>query len=183
MAQFTLGTMYHLGEGIPRDFAQALKWIQLGAEQGYAHAQYNLGHMYFTGEGVKHAPAVGFKWFHRAAEQGLSDAQYNLGSMYWQGMGVQQDNHEAVKWLQRAADQSPTCTEALDMMQDDNAIPTPPPGTTITTILLTSAKASKYNSRTGKVVAQPFTKPGRAAVLLDGEVSPISFKLKNLQIV
>ena len=74
---------------------------------------------------------------------------------------------------------------ALDTLQQHNFIPTPPPGTTITTILLTSANAAKYNDRTGRVVSPTdgaAIKPGRAAVLLDGEAAPISFKLKNLQI-
>ena len=70
-------------------------------------------------------------------------------------------------------------------MQQANVIPTPPPGTTITTILLTSAKAAKYNNKTGRVVTPTegvAIKPGRAAVLLDGEAAPISFKLMNVRV-
>ena len=73
----------------------------------------------------------------------------------------------------------------IDLMQQGNGIPTPPPGTTVTAILLTSANAAKYNTKTGRVVAPTVgaaIKPGRAAVLLDGEAAPISFKLKNLRV-
>lgn len=63
-------------------------------------------------------------------------------------------------------------------------LPTPPEGTMVVTTLLISAK---YNNRTGRVVAAPregvAIKPGRAAVLLDGEAKPISFKAMNLRIV
>jgi hypothetical protein len=69
-------------------------------------------------------------------------------------------------------------------MQNGNLIPTPPSGTTVTTILLASAASSQYNSRSGVVMAPTSDiKPGRAAVLLDGETKPISFKLKNLQVI
>ena len=44
----------------------------------------------------------------------------------------------------------------------------------------------KYNSRKGIVVVlpegQPAVKVGRAAVLLEGEAKPLSFKLMNLRI-
>lgn len=60
-----------------------------------------------------------------------------------------------------------------------------PPGTRVTVVLLASAKALKYNSRKGIVVepreGQPAAKVGRAAVLIEGEVKPIAFKLKNLR--
>ena len=69
------------------------------------------------------------------------------------------------------------------MMQEHNYIPTPAPGNTVTTILLTSPASSQYNNRSGIVVAPTSTiKPGRAAVLLDGETNALAFKLKNLQI-
>ena len=75
----------------------------------------------------------------------------------------------------------------LSDVQDLNAIPTPPPGTRVTVILLASAAAAlKYNTRKGTVVAlpegQPAVKVGRAAVLMEGETKLISFKLMNLQI-
>ena len=77
------------------------------------------------------------------------------------------------------------CSQSLDDLQQANLIPTPPPGTAVTTILLTSANAAKYNNRTGRVVEPTegaAIKPGRAAVLLDGEAAPISFKLMNLRV-
>ena len=113
-------------------------------------------------------------------------AQHNLGLMYAKGIGVEQDFAEALKWLQLAASQGfKGALTNLDVLQQGKVIPTPPPGTAVTTILLTSANAAKYNSMTGKVVEPTegaAIKHGRAAVLLDGEAAPISFKLMNLQI-
>jgi len=42
-AQNSLGIRYDTGEGVPQDYAEAVKWYRLAAEQGYAAAQFNLG--------------------------------------------------------------------------------------------------------------------------------------------
>ncbi len=42
-AQVNLGVMYTLGFGVPQDYAEAMKWYRLAAEQGLAGGQYNLG--------------------------------------------------------------------------------------------------------------------------------------------
>jgi TPR repeat protein len=51
-AQFDLGVMYELGQGVPQDGKTAVKWYRLAAEQGLADAQFNLGVMYAEGRGV-----------------------------------------------------------------------------------------------------------------------------------
>ena len=48
----TSGSCHATGEGVPKDAAEAVRWVRLAAEQGYATAQSNLGLMYATGEGV-----------------------------------------------------------------------------------------------------------------------------------
>ena len=45
-AQGHLGFMYRTGQGIPQDFAEAIKWYRLAAEQGDDYSQYDLGVMY-----------------------------------------------------------------------------------------------------------------------------------------
>jgi TPR repeat protein len=51
-AQNDLARRYHLGEGVPKDFAEALKWYRLSAEQGEPSAQNSIGVCYERGEGV-----------------------------------------------------------------------------------------------------------------------------------
>ncbi len=51
-AQLSLGSMYHLGQGVPQDYAEAVRWYRKAAEQGYAIAQNSLGSMYHLGQGV-----------------------------------------------------------------------------------------------------------------------------------
>ena len=104
-AQYNLGVMYHKGDGVPQDYAQAAKWFRLAADQGFAQAQFNLGVMYFNGDGVRKNYAQAVKWYRLAADQGYALAQSNLGVMYAKGQGVPQDAAQTVKWLRRAADQ------------------------------------------------------------------------------
>ena len=104
-AQFSLGLMYELGQGVPQDYAEAVKWYRMAAEQGHAAAQFNLGLMYAEGQGVTQDHTEAVKWYRLAAEQGYAGAQYNLGFMYAKGQGVTQDYTEAHKWFNLAASQ------------------------------------------------------------------------------
>lgn len=45
-AQNKLGHMYEYGRGVPRNYAEALKWFRKAADQDFPEAQYNLGVMY-----------------------------------------------------------------------------------------------------------------------------------------
>ena len=104
-AQFDLGLMYNNGQGVPKDYAEAVKWFRLAADQGFAKGQNGLGLMYNIGQGVPKDYAEAVKWYRLAAEQGNDFAQYALGNAYRYGDGVEQDFAEAVKWWQLAAEQ------------------------------------------------------------------------------
>jgi hypothetical protein len=100
-----VGIMYFNGQGVPQDYAEAVKWYRKAADQGYAEAQTNLGFMYANGHGVPQDYAEAAKWYCKAADQGNVSDQYNLGYMYSKGEGVPQDYAEAAKWYRKAADQ------------------------------------------------------------------------------
>jgi TPR repeat protein len=55
--------MYEFGQGVSQDYAEAVKWYRLAAEQGIAFAQYNLGGMYRKGRGVPQDNAEAVKWW------------------------------------------------------------------------------------------------------------------------
>ena len=78
-AQFSLGVMYRTGEGVPQDYATAMRWYTKAAEQGLAEAQYNLGNMYVSGEGVPRDIVMAYMWFELAAALGDEDAKTNKG--------------------------------------------------------------------------------------------------------
>ena len=100
-AQYILGIRYEYGDGVDQDYAEAIRWIRLSAEQGYSEAQYDLAASFYR-EGNS-TDAV--HWWRLAAEQGHAWSQFNLGGMYGFGEGVPQDDTEAAKWYLLSADQ------------------------------------------------------------------------------
>ena len=73
IAQFRLGSMYALGEGVSQDDAEAKKWFREAADQGYAKAQNDLGEIYLNGGNftkdrrtVRKDYAEALKWFRKA---------------------------------------------------------------------------------------------------------------------
>ena len=107
-AQFMLGDCYYRGEGVEKDFAEAVKWYRKAAEQGNANAHSNLAQLmlgvcYKNGIGVAKDYAEAVKWYRKAAEQGDADAQYMLGGCYRDGEGVEKDFVEAYAWWNLAS--------------------------------------------------------------------------------
>ena len=102
-AQFNLGLMYYLGNGVSQDYTEAAKWYTLAAKQGDAVSQFNLGNMYHDGQGVPQDYKESVKWYSLAAKQGNADAQANLGNRYYQGQGVLADFVIAHMWSNIAA--------------------------------------------------------------------------------
>lgn len=70
-AQFWIGCMYSVGQHMPRDDQEAVKWWRLAASQGHKGAQYNLGLAYLKGEGIEADEAEATKWFSLASRSGL----------------------------------------------------------------------------------------------------------------
>lgn len=64
--QLLLGSIYDLGQGVPQDDAEAVKWYELAANQGSAKGQYQLGAVYARSAQVKD-PFQGYKWLTIAA--------------------------------------------------------------------------------------------------------------------
>jgi len=102
LGQYGLGIMYDLGEGVPQDSEEAVKWYKRSAEQGNPDAQNNLGAMYEIGEGIPRDSKEAVKWYQRAAEQGNFDAPNNLGAMYLAGMGIPRNFVRAYMWFDLA---------------------------------------------------------------------------------
>src|SRR5207249_7973463 len=69
-AQYTLGTIYDQGLGVPRDYREAFRWYTMAANGGHYFAQYNLGGMYHDGQGVPKDDAVAAAWWRKAADAG-----------------------------------------------------------------------------------------------------------------
>ena len=69
-AQFNLGLMYQIGQGVPQDSKEAVRLWRLAAEQGHVSAQNILGVMYAFGEGVIQDKVYAHMWLNIAASTG-----------------------------------------------------------------------------------------------------------------
>jgi hypothetical protein len=76
-AQYNLGQMYRLGQGVPQDYKTAVKWYKLAAERGNSGAQTNLGWMYSNGQGVIQDYVRAHMWWNIAASSGHKNAVKN----------------------------------------------------------------------------------------------------------
>ncbi len=81
-AQFALGRMYHLGNGVPKDYNLARDWYLKAAARSCAGAECNLGYMYHQGLGVPPDRAAALEWFRRAAAHGDTDAKRMLETKF-----------------------------------------------------------------------------------------------------
>lgn len=87
---------------------QALKYLQLAAQEKDAEALARLGEAYLNGRYGLDDPEKALSLLQEAAEAGSGRAMTNLGIMYLDGTGVGQDYATALSWFERA-------TEAGDM--------------------------------------------------------------------
>ena len=104
-AQGNLGIAYLSGQGVQRNYTEALNWLRKAADQNDAQAQANLASMYANGQGIAKNSAEAFRWYRKAAEQGVAGAQYIVAMDYANGVGVAKNETEAVNWFRKAADQ------------------------------------------------------------------------------
>jgi len=108
-AMINIANLYDQGQGVARDQAAALEWLELAAELEDPRAQLELGLAYEKGQGVERDPKRAAEWFRQAAEQGDTTAQFNLGVMLATayGAGLEQssagERAEAAQWLEKAA--------------------------------------------------------------------------------
>jgi TPR repeat protein len=105
-AQFRVGRLYHLGEGVQKNIQNAIHWYESAADADHSMASYNLGVTYDFGEDISKDDAKAFIFYTKAANLCHTSAQRNLGILYaitrtkkrWE-----RDYAEAVKWLMVAS--------------------------------------------------------------------------------
>lgn len=116
-SQSTLGFYYAKGQGVEKDYAEAVKWYRKAAEQGHAGAQHSLGVRYEVGQGVVQDDVEAVKWYRKAAEQNHTDAQYNLGFCYENGQGIAKDSVEAYAWYNLSARKFESAVSSRDSLE------------------------------------------------------------------
>ncbi len=103
-AQFEVGARLAEGKGTQQNFAEAIKWYQRSAQQGFAQAQYRIGTLYERGLGVKTDLARARVWYKRAADQGNVKAMHNLAVLSAGRQTGTPDYATAAQWFTEAAE-------------------------------------------------------------------------------
>ncbi|MDR2367839.1 MAG: SEL1-like repeat protein [Deltaproteobacteria bacterium] len=112
-AQFSLGSIYWLGQGVPEDRGLAAEWWAKAAEQGLFMAQFNMGLLRFAPDLDGPVPldedaTEAFRWFLMAAEQGEVNSQKFVAWAYYAGEGVRPDPAKGFYWYLKASEQGDT---------------------------------------------------------------------------
>jgi TPR repeat protein len=100
-AMIELGVLYGMGQGVPKDPAQARKLFERAAAAGDPRGNTNLAAL----SGGGSAPADR-GLLTKAADGGSAEAQYQLGVMYANGVGGPQDDFAARALFEKAAAQN-----------------------------------------------------------------------------
>ncbi|MBR5709394.1 MAG: sel1 repeat family protein [Thermoguttaceae bacterium] len=75
VAQFVYGGLHMIGNGVPQDKTEGIKWVRKSAENGFAFAQAALGACYYDGNGVPKDKEKALEWLRKAVKNGFSEAQ------------------------------------------------------------------------------------------------------------
>ena len=135
IAQNNAGYNYLYGRnGFTEDLENAIKYLNLAAEQEQVNAMTTIGWIYFTGEfGAPKDNDQAIYWNQRASDLGFTIASYNIGFFYYSGLvGLDQDLTKAKKywllsasqWVDSGGLHSTTAEELLDEINQYNPNPT-----------------------------------------------------------
>ncbi|MBN1783543.1 MAG: sel1 repeat family protein [Alphaproteobacteria bacterium] len=114
-AQYQLAVLYAIGETLPRNYQESMKWLKMAAEQEYMPAEYELAKRYKKGSlFVKPNPQEFLFWLMRAAHSGSDRASEELGYLYEKGIFVPENKIEAYKWYSLATHKD---SNKLDMLE------------------------------------------------------------------
>jgi TPR repeat protein len=72
-----MGEKYQFGEGVPRDYASALRWYRKASAHGHATAPNHIGRMYLNGEGVARNRKTACDWYRISSERGDAAGVFN----------------------------------------------------------------------------------------------------------
>lgn len=101
---FDKAMAYAMGEGVDQDHAEAIKWLKIACDAGYADAMNYMGDFYLHGIGTERNIRKALEYYLKAAERGISEAQFKVGAIYYSGELGQHDKTEGIKWIKKAAD-------------------------------------------------------------------------------
>ena len=100
--QYNLGYAYYDGNGVTKNYKQAVGWFRKAAWNGHEYAHFYLARCYKDGTGVEKDLKQAAQHFKCAARNGDSTALSNLGLCYLNGDGVRKNLKKAKELFKRA---------------------------------------------------------------------------------
>jgi hypothetical protein len=97
-AMYLVGSMYHMGMGVPASYKDAAEWYRKSADAGKIDAIFTMGIVYEGGIGVPRNGAEAFSWYKKSAERGFYAGQLKVANMYAKGQGVKKDIAQSYLW-------------------------------------------------------------------------------------
>jgi hypothetical protein len=99
-SQYLLGMAYDVGNDVPRDIDEAIKWYLRAAQAGNLEAQYSVG----SALQAEKRYAEARDWYEKAAAQGDPRGIAGVAALYDAGQGITQDHRKAYGLWTRAAE-------------------------------------------------------------------------------
>ena len=101
--QCELGKMYYKGQGVPKNYKEALKWFQKSIKNGETSAMGLLGMMYYSGHGVIQSYIEAHKWLNLASAHGDKEASKIRDGLSKQMTGEQiaKAQDRALEWIEK----------------------------------------------------------------------------------
>jgi len=100
-----IGSMFLQGVGVPQNYQEAERYLQLSADMGNIAAKRNLAFMSYRGMGKDPDYTRALSLYTDVALQGDNAAQNNVGLMHANGLGTDVDRVEGYAWYSLAASQ------------------------------------------------------------------------------
>lgn len=102
-AQFELASRHNYGRGLPKNTAEALRWLRKAALGGHLEAARLLAVKLYEGHDVVQDHTEAMRWTQALAEAGDLPGQLMLANMYANGEGTPRDLVRAYMWYAIAA--------------------------------------------------------------------------------
>lgn len=103
-AQHILGNSYMDGEGVEKNYTQAVKMYQRAVNNHIAVSYNALGICYDMGYGVEESPVKSFEFQLKSAQMGCPVGMDNVSKNYYSGIGTDANLEEYKKWVKRAVE-------------------------------------------------------------------------------
>ncbi len=98
-----IGQLYLAGDGLKKDYGEAMSWFRRAAEGRNSLGMWKVGILYENGWGVHADRNEAKSWYTKAADAGEDRANVSIGLLYQHGWGVPKDYVEARRWYLKAS--------------------------------------------------------------------------------